>query len=321
MVSTSTRIQEARVLPLFPEFASESGPVLPLPSAPPEPPRGSKVVVSYSTGKDSLACLLLAIEIYGARHVLAHHQRVLEDWPGTVEYGQAVCERLGVPLHISQGRYYGYACAQCGNRYLTSVERQWCRACGCREGAFVGMVEGVLDLVEWRKKWPSLDVRFCTSYFKRDVFNAWARRHTDLLGASPVLILGERWSESRGRARLPYLRQRSQLTHITEYRPILHYRRIEVFRKAETYGIEQHYCYQAQGLTREAMLTEDVEGGPRMSCVMCFLKTGEQMRASYETVQGRPVIERGVRIEQQIGHRITADRALADMIQPVSLFS
>ena len=232
------------MVPLFPDLVP----------TPPEPPRGSKVIVSFSGGKDSLACLLLAREFYGAEQTIAHHQRILEDWPGTVEYSQEVCDRLGIPLYVSQGRYYGYACVACGNHYLTSVERLWCRVCGCREGSFLGLVEGVLDLVEWRKKWPSLDVRFCTSYFKRDVFNSWARRHPEILGEAPILIMGERWRESRGRAKLPYLRVRSQLKHITEYRPLLDYRRIEVFQKAHAYGIEQHYCYELQGLTKEAKI-------------------------------------------------------------------
>jgi 3'-phosphoadenosine 5'-phosphosulfate sulfotransferase (PAPS reductase)/FAD synthetase len=303
-------LERALPLPLFPDLAEQIPPEFP---PPPEPPQGTKVMVSLSGGKDSLACLLEALEVYGREKVIAHHQIILEDWPGTVEYNQAVCKRLGVPLFLAQGSYYGYVCTACDHHYLSSQQQPWCRSCGHREATFLTMVDSVLDLVEWRRMWPSLAVRFCTSYFKRDVFNTWARRNTDLLGSSPVLILGERWRESRGRAKLPYLRSRSQMKHITEYRPILHRRRLEVFRKAHAYGIEQHYCYEAQGLTKEAMLTEDVEGGPRMSCVMCFLKTPEQLLASYHTAQGRPIIERGLQIEQAIGHTLTRDRSLATL--------
>lgn len=163
--------------------------------------------------------------------------------------------------------------------------------------------------------WPSLSARFCTAYFKREVFNRWVRRNRDLLGEAPVLILGERWRESPSRSRLPYLRTRHGLSHITEYRPALNEKRIDIFRKAEAYGLEQHYCYQAQGLTKWQMLNEDVEGGPRMSCVMCFLKSEGQMQASYQTPQGRPVIERGLHIEQETGHTITQDRSLKDMVK------
>jgi len=95
------------------------------------------------------------------------------------------------------------------------------------------------------------------SSLKRDVFNMWARRTADLLGPTPVLVMGERWRESRGRAKLPHIRQRPSLPHMTEYRPILDYRRIDVFRKLQQYGIDPHYCYKTQGMTDEEMYEQD----------------------------------------------------------------
>jgi 3'-phosphoadenosine 5'-phosphosulfate sulfotransferase (PAPS reductase)/FAD synthetase len=276
----------------------------------PEPPQGSKIVVSISGGKDSIACLLLALEEYGPEPVIAHHQVIPEDWPGTVEYNMQVCNYLGVPLYTAQAHYYGYECEQCQAHYLTSFERPFCRACKSREGRQIALVQSLLDLVTWRGMWPSLDVRFCTSYLKRDVFNMWTRRNSDLLGPSSVVVMGERWRESRGRARLPSIRQRTNLLHLTEYRPILDYRRIDVFRKAREYGIEPHYCYKAQGMTDEDMYERDVEGGPRMSCVICFLKPEAQLKASYLAEQGRPIVERGITVERAVGHRLTRDYSL-----------
>jgi 3'-phosphoadenosine 5'-phosphosulfate sulfotransferase (PAPS reductase)/FAD synthetase len=273
-------------------------------------PRGSKIVVSLSGSKDSIACLLLALEEYGPELVIAHHQVIPEDWPGTVEYNQQVCSYLGVPLYTAQAHYYGYECEQCLAHYLTSNAQPYCRACKSREGRQVALVQSLLDLVTWRGMWPSLDVRFCTSYLKRDVFNMWARRNSNLLGSSSVVVMGERWRESKGRARLPYIRQRTHLPHMTEYRPILDYRRIDVFRKSREYGIEPHYCYKAQGMTDEDMYEWDVEGGPRMSCVICFLKPEVQLKASYQTEQGRPIVERGIAVERAIGHRPTRDHSL-----------
>lgn len=299
--------RDAGQLPLF-EDAEEQ------PPAPPARHSGSKVIVSVSGGKDSIACLLLAIAIYGREHVIVHHQRVPEDWPHTVEYIQTVCKLLGVVLYISQAHYTGYECGKCGEHYLTSEAQPYHRACGGREGTYIMTVECLLDLVKWRKMWPSLDVRFCTSYLKRDVWNMWARRNKEITGSAPILILGERWRESKGRAKLPYIRQRSKMEYVTEYRPILHYRRVEVFRAMRDSGIEPHYCYKAQGMTEQQMCEEDQEGGPRMSCVICFLKPEEQLRASYNTGQGRSLIERGIALEREIGHTLQHNRSLEAMI-------
>ncbi|GHO88045.1 phosphoadenosine phosphosulfate reductase family protein [Dictyobacter formicarum] len=277
-------------------------------------PADATVVVSISGGKDSIATLLMAIETFNRQQVMAHHQIILEDWPGTVEYCHEVCEALQIPLYATQAIYQGYECLQCHNHYLTSAPEPHCRKCSCRDARFLTQVSSVLDLVKWREKWPSLDVRFCTSYFKRDNFNRWARAHRDLLGPHPLLALGERWKESKGRARLPVLRNRPGLEWIQEWRPVLSFRRIDVFRKMRDYQIKPHYCYKAQGMSEQDMYDQDVEGGPRMSCVMCFLKSEDQMRTSYQSEAGRPIIERGIEIERTIGHTIQHGRSLEDML-------
>src|SRR3954463_2914225 len=74
------------------------------------PGETTRVVVSLSGGKDSVASLLLALEIFGPEPVVAHHQVVLEDFVGTVEYCQGICHFLGVPLSFSQGVYNSFLC-------------------------------------------------------------------------------------------------------------------------------------------------------------------------------------------------------------------
>jgi 3'-phosphoadenosine 5'-phosphosulfate sulfotransferase (PAPS reductase)/FAD synthetase len=277
-------------------------------------PQDAHTVVSISGGKDSVATLLVALETFGPGRVIAHHQIILEDWSGTIEYCQSVCNRLGVPLYMSQAKYHGYECLQCGYCYLTSRNVQRCPKCQSTEATFLRMVESVLDLVEWREKWPDLSVRFCTSYFKRDNFNMWAREHRELLGDHPVIAMGERALESAGRAKLPVLRLRSKMEWMIEWRPVLEWRRIDVFRKMREYHIEPHYCYKAQGMTEDEMYNQDREGGPRMSCVMCFLKSPEQMQASYQTPEGRPIIDRALGIEAATGNTLKNGQSLASMI-------
>ncbi|EFH86433.1 phosphoadenosine phosphosulfate reductase family protein [Ktedonobacter racemifer] len=281
--------------------------------------QATRVVVSVSGGKDSIAMLLEVLETVPHELVIAHHQIVLEDWPGTVEYCGTVCRRLGVPLYCTQASYSGYECLECHHRYLVScatLSIPWCRACGSRQAKYLRQVESVLDLVEWRQAWPSLSVRFCTSYFKRDNFNSWARANAHMLGDHPVICLGERALESRGRAKLPMWRERSGLKQgwMHEWRPVLSWRRIEVFQKMQAYQVEPHYCYDLQGMTEQDMYETDIEGGPRMSCVMCFLKSPEQLRTGYYTQEGRAVMERALAIEAKTGHTIQHGHALAEML-------
>ncbi len=221
-----------------------------LPLTLPEHP--SRVIVSTSFGKDSIAALLKALETFGHDRVAAHYQVVLEEWPGTLEYGQSVCDYLGVPLYTAQGKYYGYHCLDCGRNYLSAhPEKAMCKppqGCGSRNKEFLRMVESVHALIEWRQRWVSPSIRACTKYFKAEVFNSWCRNNKVMLGNSPVMVLGERWLESDERTRIPELRYRKglQAGWMLEWHPILCYRRIDSFRKLREYGIEPHYCYRVQ---------------------------------------------------------------------------
>lgn len=99
--------------------------------------QATRVVVSVSGGKDSIAMLLEVLETVPREP--AYHQIVLEHWPGleywpgAVEYCETVCRRLQVPLYCTQARYSGYECLECYHRYLVScatLSILWCRADG-----------------------------------------------------------------------------------------------------------------------------------------------------------------------------------------------
>ncbi len=106
------------LLPMHPLFED-----LPAPTLPRDP---SRVVVSISGGKDSIAGLLKALEIFGSDILVAHHQILLEDWLGTPEYCQSVCDYLGVPLYLTQGKYNGFLCPRDAQRdaHLAEVASQ-----------------------------------------------------------------------------------------------------------------------------------------------------------------------------------------------------
>jgi hypothetical protein len=343
------------------------------------PVRPTAIVVSVSGGKDSTELLrrimLEYLEALGWNDVpvICHHQVVEEDWSGTLDYCQQICDFFGVPLHLSRARYHGYICtnALCGFQTLSVRERESeparegegeainCKCAKCDQPTLekIAEVTNLRELMRWRKAYPSSKVRFCTSYLKRDVFNLWVRQNRHLLGATPVVAMGERWAESPGRKKLPVVRLRESVStkdfQMYEWRPILHLSRQQVFRgillgegegtsagegegegagvnvsapgvvgvarmtaKANGKGgvLDVHPCYYAQGLTRQQMLDENVEGGPRMSCVFCFYNTDKQLQINGQLPQNRELLESFIRTEEEIGYTIRQGVSLKQIV-------
>jgi 3'-phosphoadenosine 5'-phosphosulfate sulfotransferase (PAPS reductase)/FAD synthetase len=343
------------------------------------PVRPSAIVVSLSGGKDSTELLRRIVMEYLAAlgwndvPVMCHHQVVEEDWSGTLEYCQQICEHFRVPLYLSRAHYHGYVCKNpgCDFQTLTVREREPeptrerereregevvnCKCDKCAQPTLekIAEVTNLRELMGWRKAYPSSKVRFCTSYLKRDVFNLWVRQHRHLLGATPIVGMGERWAESPGWKKLPVVRLRESVStkdfQMYEWRPILHLSRQQVFRgillgegtggsegadtgadvsapgvvgvarakaRANEEGgvLDVRPCYYSQGLTRQQMLDENVEGGPRMSCVFCFYNTDKQLQINGQLPQNRELLESFIRTEEEIGYTIRQGISLRQII-------
>jgi 3'-phosphoadenosine 5'-phosphosulfate sulfotransferase (PAPS reductase)/FAD synthetase len=302
--------------------------------------RPTAIVVSLSGGKDSTELLRRIVTQHVPAQgwqdipVMVHHQVVAEDWDGTVEYCKMVCDYFGVPLHLSRAHYFGYACRRrefgstpCRFNTLTSSVEKYPLAEGnkcpeCQEATLDKLAEvgSLTELIRWRGAYPSPKIRFCTSYLKRDVFNLWVRRNRTMLGNSPVVALGERWAESPGRRKLPFLKVRESVSvqgfEMVEWRPILHLSRREVFRGIlEGTTLDVHDCYYKQGMTREQMLHENEEGGARMSCVMCFYNTDSQLKINGNLPENATLFERLYELEEVNGHTIREGKKLVEIVR------
>ena len=67
-----------------------------------------RFIVAFSGGKDSLACLLMLLDMGVPRHAIElwHHSidgnsEPFMDWPITASYCETVAKAIGVPLYFS----------------------------------------------------------------------------------------------------------------------------------------------------------------------------------------------------------------------------
>src|SRR5690554_3867482 len=95
-----------------------------------------KVIVSYSGGKDSQACLLWAVEKYGSKNVEAVFCDTGWEHPVTYAHIQKTTKALGVPLVTIKSKKY----------------------------------DGMIDMAEKKKRFPAMMSRFCTSELKINPF-------------------------------------------------------------------------------------------------------------------------------------------------------
>jgi 3'-phosphoadenosine 5'-phosphosulfate sulfotransferase (PAPS reductase)/FAD synthetase len=284
-----------------------------------EPINPSTIVVCHSGGKDSTMLLVEVVRRFAGKcRIIVHHQYLPEAWEGTVEYVRETCDRFGLELVVEQAYYIGYHCADCGKQFLYAKPPAHCPNPKCRSENFgqVAEVRSLTDLIRWRGMWPSPAIRFCTSYLKRDLLDKWLRRNRAWLGDCVIVAMGERWLESPQRSKLPYLKPRSEsLQWVTEWRPILHWRRREIFRGLRAAGIEPHPAYKLQGMTEQQMYEEDQEGGPRCSCVVCIYMTPEQIQTAGKLEINRVTVTQLYEIEDQTGFTWREGLGLRDIIE------
>jgi 3'-phosphoadenosine 5'-phosphosulfate sulfotransferase (PAPS reductase)/FAD synthetase len=161
------------------------------------------VIVAFSGGKDSVACLLSLIEagVKRERIELYHHDvdgagPPFMDWPSTTAYCRAVARAVGVPLYLSwkEGGF----------------EREMLRENAPTAPIHFETPDGTVRRVGGsgpcgtRLRFPQvsadLKCRWCSAYLKIDIMAALIRAQDRFLGRRTLIVTGERAQESRARA-------------------------------------------------------------------------------------------------------------------------
>lgn len=118
-----------------------------------------RIIVSFSGGKDSQACLIWAVNKYGKDRVEAVFCDTGWEHPVTYEHINYVCESMGVKLTTIKGKY------------------------------------DFVSLAKYKKRFPSIKTRFCTEELKIKPMIDWVLSQEDNL----IIIQGIRSGESQAR--------------------------------------------------------------------------------------------------------------------------
>ena len=226
-----------------------------------------KVIVNFSGGKDSTVAALEALKAYPKDEILLCYQDTGAEYAGTAEHVEAIAKLLELPLITLRNNEDWY-----------QLTERW--------GYFA-----------------TPQVRKCTAYLKRDLFDKWVRENREKIGNEAIIVYGIRGEESQSRSKLPEwdlhqttLKNGKFTAKI--WRPILSMRKQEVFERIRAEGLPLHYCY---------------DFSTRCNCWMCFFAHPNEVRA-YAEVHPEEY-EKACLLEDKIKHKWKAGFSINDLMK------
>jgi len=228
-----------------------------------------RVIVSFSGGKDSLACLLRLLEMGCPRgKIELWHQDVdggagaFMDWPVTPAYCRAVAAAFGIPI-LFQWKVGGFRGEMLREEALTMPVRF------TRRDGTVGEAGGKGGKKSTRRKFPQvsadLKVRWCSAYLKIDVAAIALNNDPDLKRAKVLFVTGERRQESSARAKYAELEPRrcdSLRRRVDAWRAVIDFSEAQVWDIIRRHRVVPHPAY--------------LLGWGRVSCLQCIFGNADQ---------------------------------------------
>ncbi len=259
-----------------------------------------RVIVAWSGGKDSLACLLhlLSIGVPDSKIELWHHcvdgynapevgevERPLFDWACTVSYCKAVGKIFKIPVYLSW-RSGGFEREALRENKATAP-------CYFQTPNGLKKAGGNSRKLGTRRRFPQLSddlsVRWCSSSLKIDVCAIALRNDPRFEGkkAKTLFVSGERAEESPNRAKYPQVEihradpRKSRKSsskgrvnrHIDHWRPILNWREVQVWNIIRKFRVNPHPAYRL--------------GWSRVSCMLCIFGSPAMFASANKIAPGR----------------------------------
>lgn len=227
------------------------------------------VIVAFSGGKDSVACVLHLIE-QGIRPELWHHDidgraGVFFDWPVTPAYCDAFAKAFDLPI------YHSWRVGGLAGELLKQDDRT--KPVRFETPDDVGQAGGERGSISTRRRFPALAAdlrtRWCSSIAKIDVMAAAIANQDRFRGSRILVVTGERAQESSARSRYATLEpHRSHAPgkiarrHVDHWRPIHGWNEERVWDIMRRHSVAAHPCYHL--------------GWGRASCQTCIFGSKDQ---------------------------------------------
>lgn len=237
-----------------------------------------RVIVAFSGGKDSVACLLHLLErgVQRSKIELHHHlvdgedldgHEGLMDWPCTNDYCRKVAIAFGVRYSTSY-RVGGFEAE------LDRIQQPTAPVSIPYEVDGKRVLVGGAGKPNTRLKFPQLSAnlaqRWCSSVVKISVMDAWLRNDPQFLTGKTLVVTGERAEESKARSTYPVFeahRADNRTGHrvvrfIDHWRPVHQWTEKQVWEVIERFALVVHPSYYL--------------GWARASCLPCVFGNKNQ---------------------------------------------
>ncbi|OES24465.1 phosphoadenosine phosphosulfate reductase domain-containing protein [Alteromonas macleodii] len=267
------------------------------------------IVVAFSGGKDSAACVLLLLDLGVPKEkiILIHHdvdgeESTFMDWPCTKAYCQAFAKAFGLTL-LSSYKEGGFKREMLRQDALTAPS--WFESLSGGFHKIGGKTGKYSTRLKFPQKTHNLNTRWCSAYLKIGVSDAFLNNERAFQNARICFVSGERGEESAARKRYDSFivhrcDNRNGLRnqrHIDHWRPILNWAESKVWDMIKKYSLVPHPAYWL--------------GFGRCSCLTCIFASDNQ----WATIRKYfPANFNQVRYyESLFGHTITHGATVSDL--------
>ena len=268
-----------------------------------------KIIVAFSGGKDSLACLLhiLDLGIDKNKIELWHHDvdgrsSNFMDWACTDDYCRKVAETFNVKI------YYSWKVGGFEREMLRDNSRTAPTAFEQPDGT-IKQVGGTRGKESTRLKFPQvspdLSVRWCSAYLKIDVCATAIRNQERFNNSRTLVVTGERAEESASREKYKEFephrsdnRDGKKRRLVDQWRPVHLWKEQTVWDIIRKYKVNPHPAY--------------LLGWGRVSCAACIFGNKDQWASLREI--NLEQIDKIIHYEKLFGLTINRSKSIPELI-------